>query len=52
LLSLSRLNNPAGLGQLQGQSKALNTQMNKGNITNIISSDQVGRFPDANIGDA
>jgi TonB-dependent receptor len=39
-------------GQLHGQSKALNTQMNKGNITNIISSDQVGRFPDANIGDA
>ncbi len=39
-------------GQLQGQSKALNTQMNKRNITNIISSDQVGRFPDANIGDA
>ncbi len=39
-------------GQLQGQAKALNTQMNKGNITNIISSDQVGRFPDANIGDA
>lgn len=39
-------------GQMQGQSKALNTQMNKGNITNIISSDQVGRFPDANIGDA
>ena len=39
-------------GQVLGQSKALNTQMNKGNITNIISSDQVGRFPDANIGDA
>jgi TonB-dependent receptor len=39
-------------GHLQGQSKALNTQMNKANITNIISSDQVGRFPDANIGDA
>ncbi len=39
-------------GQLIGQSKALNTQMNKANITNIISSDQVGRFPDANIGDA
>jgi TonB-dependent receptor len=39
-------------GQLQGQAKALNTQMNRGNITNIISSDQVGRFPDANIGDA
>jgi hypothetical protein len=40
------------IGQLQGQAKALNTQMNKANITNIISSDQVGRFPDANIGDA
>lgn len=39
-------------GQLLGQSKALNSQKNKINITNIISSDQVGRFPDANIGDA
>ncbi len=39
-------------GQLYGQSKALNTQMNKPSISNIISSDQVGRFPDANIGDA
>lgn len=39
-------------GQLQGQSKALNTQLNKANITNIVSADQVGRFPDANIGDA
>ncbi len=38
--------------QLQGQSKALNTQMTNGNITNVISSDLVGRFPDANIGDA
>lgn len=37
---------------LRGQAKALNQQLNKGNITNIISSDQVGRFPDANIGDA
>ncbi|MFP4545126.1 MAG: TonB-dependent receptor, partial [Candidatus Kapaibacterium sp.] len=39
-------------GHLKGQSKALNTQMNKRNITNIISSDLVDRFPDANIGDA
>jgi TonB-dependent receptor len=37
---------------LGGQAKALNTQMNKGNITNIVSADQVGRFPDANVGDA
>ena len=38
--------------RLRGQSKALNTQKNNANITNVISSDQVGRFPDANIGDA
>lgn len=37
---------------LRGQAKALNQQRNNPNITNIISSDQVGRFPDANIGDA
>lgn len=39
-------------GALQGQSKALNQQKNNINISNIISSDQVTRFPDANIGDA
>lgn len=38
--------------RLKGQSKALNQQKNSGNITNIISADQMGRFPDANIGDA
>jgi len=38
--------------RLRGQAKALNNQKNKGNITNIVSADQVGRFPDANIGDA
>ena len=37
---------------LKGQAKALNQQKNKKNIGNIISSDQVGRFPDANVGDA
>lgn len=37
---------------LRGQAKALNQQKNNSNITNIISSDQVGRFPDANVGDA
>ena len=34
------------------QAKALNTQKNKKNITNIVSTDQIGSFPDANIGDA
>src|SRR5699024_3931598 len=38
--------------RLKGQAKALNQQKNKTNISNIISSDQVGRFPDANVGDA
>ena len=36
----------------KGQAKALNQQKSKDNITNIISADQVGKFPDANIGDA
>ncbi|RKD91672.1 TonB-dependent receptor [Mangrovibacterium diazotrophicum] len=39
-------------GSLQGQSKALNQQKSSINVTNVISSDQVGRFPDANVGDA
>lgn len=38
--------------RLRGQAKALNQQKNNPNVTNIVSSDQVGRFPDANIGDA
>lgn len=38
--------------RLKGQAKALNQQKNNKNITNIVSADQVGRFPDANIGDA
>ncbi|WP_422106970.1 TonB-dependent receptor [Winogradskyella sp.] len=39
-------------GFIGGQAKALNTQKNKQNITNVVSADQVGKFPDANIGDA
>ena len=38
--------------RLRGQAKALNQQKNNPNITNIVSADQVGRFPDDNIGDA
>ena len=38
--------------RLKGQARALNQQKNNSNITNIVSSDQIGRFPDANIGDA
>ncbi|MEA1786576.1 TonB-dependent receptor [Arenibacter sp. GZD96] len=34
------------------QAKALNTQKNNMNITNVVSTEQIGKFPDANIGDA
>ncbi|WP_100614033.1 TonB-dependent receptor [Confluentibacter citreus] len=37
---------------LGGQARALNIQKNKQNITNIVSTEQIGKFPDANIGDA
>ncbi len=37
---------------LKNQARALNKQKNNSNITNVISADQIGRFPDANIGDA
>ncbi|WP_461639314.1 TonB-dependent receptor [Labilibaculum euxinus] len=39
-------------GLLKEQSRALNQQKSNVNITNIVSSDQVGQFPDNNIGDA
>lgn len=35
-----------------GEAKALNKQKTNLNITNVISTDQIGKFPDANIGDA
>jgi TonB-dependent receptor len=38
--------------RLKGQAKALNQQKENFNITNIVSADQIGRFPDQNIGDA
>jgi len=37
---------------LKGQAKALNQQRANDNITNVVASDQIGRFPDANVGDA
>ncbi len=35
-----------------GEAKAINKQKSNINITNVISTDQIGKFPDANIGDA
>lgn len=37
---------------LGGEARALNVQRNNINITNVVSTDQIGKFPDANIGDA
>lgn len=36
----------------QGQRRAINSQKNSLGITNVLSADQVGKFPDSNIGDA
>lgn len=37
---------------MSGTAKALNAQRGNLNITNVVSTDQIGKFPDANIGDA
>lgn len=39
-------------GVFSGQQRAINTQKNNVNITNVVSADQIGKFPDSNIGDA
>ncbi len=37
---------------LQGQHRAINTQKNALNMVDVVSSDQAGKYPDSNIGDA
>lgn len=39
-------------GVFSGQARAVNTQKGNLNVTNVVSSDQIGKFPDSNIGDA
>ncbi len=39
-------------GVFSAQRKALNVQKNAMGVTNVVSADQVGKFPDSNIGDA
>lgn len=39
-------------GAFHGQSRAINQQKNNFNLTNVVSADQIGKFPDSNIGDA
>lgn len=35
-----------------GQRRAINMQKNNMGVTNVVSADQMGKFPDSNIGDA
>lgn len=39
-------------GAFNGQRRALSSQKNAMGIVNVVSADQVGKFPDSNIGDA
>lgn len=39
-------------GAFQGQKRAINLQKNGMGVTHVVSADQVGKFPDSNIGDA
>ena len=39
-------------GVLQGQQKAINQQKAADNIKNVVSADQIGRFPDPNVAEA
>ena len=39
-------------GAFSGQRRAINVQKNNFGVTNVVSADQVGKFPDSNIGDA
>jgi len=46
------LNEVVVTGVFSGQQRAINAQKSNINITNVMSSDQIGKFPDSNIGDA
>lgn len=39
-------------GAFSGQRRAMQMQKNSMGVTNVVSADQVGKFPDSNIGDA
>lgn len=46
------LNTVVITGVLQGQQRALNQQKSADNIKNVVSADQIGRFPDPNVAEA
>jgi TonB-dependent receptor len=49
---VTELANIVVTGILQGQQRALNQQKSADNIKNIVSADQIGRFPDPNVAEA
>ncbi len=46
------LNEVLIVSALSGERKAINVQKNNMGISNVVSQDQIGKFPDSNIGDA
>lgn len=46
------LNEVVVTGVFSNQQRAINSQKTNVNITNVVSADQIGKFPDSNIGDA
>lgn len=46
------LNTVVITGVMQGQQRALNQQKSADNIKNVVSADQIGRFPDPNVAEA
>lgn len=48
----NELNEVVVTGVFSNQQKAINAQKSNVNITNVVSADQIGKFPDSNIGDA
>lgn len=49
---VTHLENIVFTGILQGQQRALNQQKSADNIKNVVSADQIGRFPDPNVAEA
>lgn len=50
--NIDQLNEVVVTGVFSNQQKAINAQKGNVNITNVVSADQIGKFPDSNIGDA
>ena len=48
----AQLNEVVVTGVFSGQANAINMQRANFNVTNVVSADQIGKFPDSNIGDA